>query len=65
MLKNNVKHYRKKKKLTQKELGDNIGVSRQTINSIENEHYSPSISLVLKLAKVLEQPVEELFFLES
>jgi len=64
MLKNNVKHYRKKNKLTQKELGYNIGVSRQTINSIENEHYSPSISLVLKLAKTLEKPVEELFFLE-
>lgn len=51
--------------LTQQELADKVGCSRQTINSIEKGKFKPSIELVLKLSKVLETKVEELFSLES
>jgi len=50
--------------LSQKELGELVGASRQTINSIEKMNYSPSIFLCLKLSKVLNIKVDDLFFLE-
>lgn len=51
--------------LTQQELADKIGVSRQTINSIEANRYVPSTELALKLARLLETTVEEIFMLED
>ncbi|MEW4493177.1 MULTISPECIES: helix-turn-helix transcriptional regulator [Bacillota] len=64
MVKNYVKIYRSKMNLSQKELGELVGASRQTINSIEKMNYSPSIFLCLKLSKVLNIKVDDLFFLE-
>lgn len=49
--------------ITQQHLADLAGCSRQTINSIEKGKFNPSIELVLKLAKALDQPVEEIFYL--
>mgnify|MGYP006270046969 CR=1 FL=1 len=60
-LKNNVKAYRKKMKLNQSDLGKKVGVSRQTISSIERGKYNPSIVLALKIAKVFDTSVEEIF----
>jgi len=60
-----VKPQRRKKGLTQADLAAEIGVSRQTIISIENGACVPSTYLALKLARVLRKPVEELFNIED
>lgn len=52
-------------RLTQEELAQRIGVSRQTINAMEAGKYVPSTALALKLALVFGKPVEALFQLES
>ena len=64
-MKNNVYDLRKKLKLTQEELAKKIGVTRQTIISIEQGKYIASLPLALKMAKVFEVPVEEIFILEE
>lgn len=51
--------------LTQQELADKISCSRQTIHSIESSKFVPSIELALKLARVLNCKVEDLFYLED
>ena len=51
---NKLKKYRTKKGLNQEELGRLVGVSRQTISLIERGDYNPSITVCLKLSKVLE-----------
>ncbi len=64
-VKNKIKINRTIKNLTQKELAEKVGVSRQTINYIENNRYIPSVLLALKISKVLEKSIEELFQLEE
>lgn len=64
-VRNNVKLYRVKLGVNQQQLGMLVQVSRQTISLIERGDYNPSISLVLKLAKVFECKVEDLFYLEE
>ena len=51
------------KNLTQQELADVVGVTRQTIIAIEKGRYSPSLEVALKIARALEQPVESVFWL--
>lgn len=51
--------------LTQQDLADAVGVTRQTIVAVEKGSYNPSVGLVLKLAKVLDTPVEDLFELQE
>ncbi len=63
-MKNNLKLYRTKSGFTQENISKKIGVSRQTINSIENNRYHPSILLCLKLSKELGCKVDDLFSLE-
>ncbi|MEY8000066.1 helix-turn-helix transcriptional regulator [Clostridium sp. Mt-5] len=63
-MKNNIKKYRKKYKLTQEELAKVVGVTRQTIIAIENDKYNPTLELAMNLAKYLDVSVEELFILE-
>ncbi len=58
---NNVKIYRERFNISQTELGKLIGVSRQTISSIERGDYHPSIVLVLKMSHIFDISVEELF----
>ncbi len=61
MLKNNLKVQRAIKDVTQEELANLLGVSRQTINSIEKNRYVPSTVLALKLSEVFGVPVNEIF----
>jgi putative transcriptional regulator len=56
--------YRGKYKMTQEDLSIKLGVSRQTINSIENNKYFPSLELGLKLSKIFECKVDDLFSLD-
>ncbi|MCP4291525.1 MAG: helix-turn-helix transcriptional regulator [bacterium] len=51
--------------LTQQTIADRVGVTRQTILSIEKGRYSPSVGLALKLAEILQVSVEDLFELEE
>ena len=61
---NNIRMYRGKYKMTQGDLSIKLGVSRQTINSIENNKYFPSLELGLKLSKIFECKVDDLFSLD-
>ena len=60
-----VKVARVAMELTQKDLAVAVGVSRQTINAIEKGDYSPSINLCIKVAKVLNKTLDELFWEED
>ena len=53
------------KDITQASLAEMIGVSRQTVNTIESGRYVPSTVLALKLSRIFEKPVNELFELED
>ncbi len=64
-MKNNLRVQRAIKNITQAELADLIQVSRQTINTIESGKYVPSTVLALKIAKIFDKPVEEIFELEE
>ncbi|MFS0673693.1 helix-turn-helix transcriptional regulator [Ornithinibacillus sp. 179-J 7C1 HS] len=65
MLKNSVRELRARYRLTQQDLADKIGVSRQTIGLIEKGDYAPSVTLALKMANVFQVPVEQIFYLEG
>jgi putative transcriptional regulator len=60
-MKNSVRALRIRKDLAQGQLAEAMGVSRQTINSIENERYTPSLPLALALARFFGVTVEEMF----
>lgn len=64
-MKNNLKVQRAIADLTQAELAKKIGVSRQTINAMELGKYVPSTVLALKISKLFEKPVNEIFLLEE
>ncbi len=57
-----LKLARTKKDMTQKELAEKIGVSRQTINAIEKGEYNPTIKLCLKICWALDAQLDELFW---
>jgi putative transcriptional regulator len=62
---NNIRVERAIKNITQADLASLVNVSRQTINTIESNRYVPSTVLALKIARVFEKPVEEIFKLEE
>jgi putative transcriptional regulator len=64
-LKNNVQLFREEKGLLQRELAELTGVSRQTIISLENGKYNPSIQLAFRLSKVFKKRIEEIFIYEG
>lgn len=64
-MKNRVYEFRKQLKITQEELGRMVGVTRQTIISIECGRYVASLQLALKLAQIFNKHVEEIFILEE
>ena len=64
-MKNTLRVERAIKNITQAELAEKIKVSRQTINAIESSKYVPSTVLALKIAKVFEKKVEDIFILEE
>jgi len=63
-LKNHLKALRTTSGYTQEELGNRVGVSRQTIISIERYRYKPSLELAMKLARELDVAVEDVFYFE-
>ena len=65
VLKNRLKVARAEKNLSQGDLAKLVGVSRQTISQIERGDYSPSITLALKIAKICEVSVEDIFIYEE
>jgi putative transcriptional regulator len=64
-IRNRVKELRLERGWTQAELADAVGVSRQSINSIERERYVPSLPLALIFARVFDCPTDEIFTLEE
>ncbi|AOW21563.1 helix-turn-helix transcriptional regulator [Urechidicola croceus] len=64
-MKNNLKIERAIKNFTQAQLAELIGVSRQTINSMELNKYVPSTVLALKISQIFEKNVNDIFFLED
>ena len=64
-MKNNIRVERAILRITQQQLAEMIGVSRQTINAIEADKYVPSTVLAIKIAKVCSKKVEEIFYLED
>jgi putative transcriptional regulator len=58
---NNLKDLRKLKKVSQNDLADALSVSRQTINSIENGKFDPSLTLAMKLTRYFGVSLEEIF----
>lgn len=64
-MENNIRKLRKEKGMRQEDLARSLGVSRQTINAIENNKYNPTLELAMMLARFLNTTVEELFILED
>lgn len=62
---NHVRRHRREREMTQQDLADLVGVTRQTILSIERGRYNPSVGLALELAHSFGASVEELFELEK
>ena len=58
---NRIKEYRSERGLTQAELAELVGVTRKTVNTVENAVFTPSALLAIKLARALQVSVEELF----
>ena len=65
LLKNNLKELRQKNNLTQDDLGKRVGVSRQTIISIETYRYKPSLELAMKISRELNLKIARLFYFDN
>lgn len=57
--------FRLKKGITQVRMAEDLQITRQTINAIENNKYNPSLELALKLIAYFDVPIEEIFYLEE
>ena len=64
-MKNRIEEIRKERGIRQEEFARSMGVSRQTISSLENGRYNPSIMLAYKIAKYFEMTIEEVFVFEE
>lgn len=64
-MKNRIKVFRAELNISQEELANQMGVSRQTIHAIENNKYAPSLTLGMRIAKYFNKPVEEIFLMEE
>ena len=64
-MKNNLKLYRQEKSISQDELAAILGVSRQTINSIETGKFDPSLKLVIKITRFFNADLESIFIFEE
>ena len=64
-MKNRIEEIRNEKGIRQEELARLMGVSRQTISSLENGRYNPSITLAYKIARYFEMSIEEVFIFEE
>lgn len=63
-MRNDVRELRERKGLSQAALGEALGVSRQTVNSIETGKYDPSLPLAFAIAKLFETTIEEIFHVD-
>lgn len=63
-MKNNIRVARAERRMTQQQLADAIGVSRQTVNAIESGRFVPSTVLALRISYLFNKPVEAMFQLE-
>lgn len=64
-MKNNIKIERARLNITQAELADFVGVSRQSINSIETGNFLPSVVLAIKISQYFKLPVEDIFIIDD
>lgn len=64
-MKNNIKALRKARLMRQEDVANNLGVSRQTIIAIENNKYNPTLELAMRISKLFNKLVEEVFFLDD
>lgn len=64
-MKSRIEEIRNQRGIRQDDLGKMLGVSRQTISSIENGRYNPSIMLAYKIAKLFDMTIEEVFIFEE
>ncbi len=64
-MQNKLKVHRALQNLTQEQLADKIGVSRQTVNAIESNKYLPSLGLAFRIARLFNVQVEDIFFNEG
>ena len=60
-MKNNLRVLRAMKDISQEQLATELGVTRVTINAVENDKYNPSLKLAFKMALFFEKPIEEIF----
>ena len=60
-MKNRVRELRTERGWSQTELGERLGVSRQTVNAIENERYDPSLPLAFQIARAFSLTIEQIF----
>ena len=65
VMKNNIKVYRAMHELTQEQLAEKIGVSRQTVVAIESNKYLPSLGLAFKIADLFKKKVEDIFIYQK
>ena len=63
-IKNYIKESRKKRKVTQNEFAESLGVSRQTVVKLEKGDYTPSLLLAFKVSNYFHEPIESLFHVE-
>jgi len=64
-MKNKLKVFRAMQDLTQEDLAEKVGVTRQTINAIEKRKYNPSLELAFKLARLFDVKIEDIFVYEN
>lgn len=64
-MKNTISQLRKQRKITQEELANEVGVTRQTITSVETGKYIASLPLAFKIAKFFDMSIEEIFSIEE
>jgi putative transcriptional regulator len=60
-MKNKIRVLRAEKQITQADLGEMLGVSRNSVNAIENGKYDPSLPLAFRIARLFEKSIEEIF----
>lgn len=65
VVKNKIKIHRAIRNLTQEQLAEKIGVTRQTVNAIESNKYLPSLGLAFKIAKLFGVKIEDIFIVQG
>ncbi len=64
-MKNRIRVHRAERGWSQADLAERLGVSRQTVNAIENERYDPSLPLAFEISRVFDVPIPKIFLYEA